>query len=711
MIGRICRCRVTPRWSRSLPVSAGRIGLALALATSAFLQAAEPPAQDAHANLLTALDRGVGQPLSMNFKLIGLDDKPISFRQFIGKKAVVIVFIGTDCPIGNLYMPTLVELAKEYEPRGIQFVLVNSNQSETLDDMRKHAEEYGLNGVPGLLVAKDPGNELADLALAERTNEAILIDATLDFLNKLARIRYRGMIDDQYHYNARRDQPKRTPLKDALEDFLAGREVRVAGTEVQGCLIERGAPKVLVDRQGAMVRTMPEEIRAEFAKARAIEPIAVGPVTYHKDVAPIVQAKCQTCHRPNQVAPFSLLTYEQAKRWKGMIREVVDEGRMPPWHANPNYGAFANDRSLTPLERAILLAWVDQDAPEGNPADSPAPRTFAEGWTIGKPDLIIEMPRTHIVPAGGVVDYVRYPVDFEVKEDLWIQAIEARPGDPAVVHHIILYYVLPGDPAPRYLVGYAPGDLSETFPEGTAKRLPKGSRFFFEMHYTPIGKVRQDKSSVGIVLAKTPPTRETITRPIASRELEQRLISIPPGHPNYPITSAIEFKTDVELIGMMPHMHLRGKDFRYILTDPQGKETILLDVPAYDFAWQNFYWTKQPIPIPAGSRIDCVAHFDNSEDNPYNPDPSASVTWGDQTYEEMMIGFIEYTVPLDIQGSWTQHAKRVTPKLVPGQDPLPEARPSTGAAGLLNRLLGGLNPATTPKTAPTTTPTRSDPGQ
>lgn len=650
------------------------------------------------------IDRGIGQPISTAFQLTDIRGREVNLRQFLGRKALVVVFTGVDCPIGNLYMPTLVAMAKDYADKPVQFILVNSNKSETLEDVRKHAAEYGLDKVgPNLVVTRDRDNQLADLALAERTNEALIVDGTLNF-QRIGRIRYRGAIDDQYHYQARKAEPTRNYLRDAIDDFLADREIRVPATEVEGCLIERGAPKLMMaaEPNGPLVRSAPREIR-EYLDARdAAANVEVGSVNYAEHVAPILQAKCQECHRPEQVAPFSLTTYDDARRWSDMIAEVVRERRMPPWHADPRHGEFANDRSLTTLERATLMAWAEQGAPLGDPTRVPPAREFPRGWTIGEPDMIIRMPRAHVVPAGGVVDYVRYFVEEEFPEDRWVSAIEARPGDRAVVHHIIMYYIPGGERIPRFLVGYAPGDLSSRYPEGVAKRIPKGSRFFFEMHYTPIGQIREDRSEVGLVFAKGPIHREAITRPIESREFERRRIAIPPGADNFPITSAMVFNTEVQLLGMMPHMHVRGKAFEYKVTRPGEERETILSVPAYDFAWQSYYWLKEPMTLPPGTRIDCKAWYDNSAKNLNNPDPTASVTWGDQTYEEMMIGFIDYTVPVEAGSDILGHGVPVTPEGVTpdegeGANANANAAPRRGGAGggglggLLRGIVGGGN--------------------
>jgi hypothetical protein len=327
-----------------------------------------------------------------------------------------------------------------------------------------------------------------------------------------------------------------------------------------------------------------------------------------------------------------------------MIREVVDDRRMPPRHADPRYGQFENDRSLSSRQRATLLAWVDQDAPLGDERAVPAPRAFPDGWTIGTPDLVIELPEPCTVPAQGTVPYQYFRVPSGFTKDRWVQAAEARPGDPSVVHHVLVGIdehkkesKEDEDRLPQsHFVAYAPGDLPVVLPPGTAKRIPAGADFIIQMHYTPVGKVRTDRSAFALIFAKERPSREAHTMGIMQQKFE-----IPPGADNHAVSSSYVFPADGDLYSLFPHMHLRGKSFRYTATFPDGSQEILLSVPAYDFAWQSVYRLAGPRFLPKGTRIDCLAHFDNSARNPVNPDPSQKVTWGEQTFEEMMIGFID----------------------------------------------------------------------
>jgi hypothetical protein len=350
-----------------------------------------------------------------------------------------------------------------------------------------------------------------------------------------------------------------------------------------------------------------------------------------------------------------LLTYEDAVAWSGMIQEVVTERRMPPWLADPKHGRFANDRSLSEPDRKTLLSWIEQGCPKGEAKDAPSPRTFPSGWTIGKPDVVVEMPESFTVPADGGSRGVRYKyfvASTAFEEDRWIQAAEVRPGAREVVHHIIIYVA---DKARMkrntgaegrvdgigngMLAAYAPGDMPLLLQPGEAKKLPKGSVLVFQVHYTPDGVERTDRSSVGLIFAKEPPRSEVRTRGIA-----QQALFILPGAKNHEAQSTTTFRQDVDLLSFLPHMHLRGKDFLYEVVYPDGKRETLMSVPKYDFNWQSNYRLEKPLRLPAGTKIVCTAHFDNSADNPNNPNPKALVTWGDQTWEEMMIGFVDYAV-------------------------------------------------------------------
>jgi len=361
-------------------------------------------------------------------------------------------------------------------------------------------------------------------------------------------------------------------------------------------------------------------------------------VTFSKDVAPILFKSCAGCHRPGEIAPMSLLTYKDARPWAKAIREKVINRQMPPWHADPKHGEWLNDRRISQEAIDTIASWVDNGAKEGDPKDLPPTPQFTSGWRIGKPDETFSVPEQS-VPAEGVVNYQYLTVPTNFKEDHWITAAEIRSTGSEAVHHVIVFIQEPGTTRAdaRLLVGFAPGEDPAMYAPGFARRVPAGSNLVFQIHYTPNGTALKDTTMVGLIYAKAPVKYAVVTRPV----LEARFV-IPAGDPNYEVRSAYTFNEPAHLYSFMPHMHLRGKDFEYRAVFPDGTSKILLSVPSYDFSWQTYYVTKEPIAVPKGTRIECVAHFDNSTNNKYNPDPTKAVRWGDQTWEEMMIGWLSF---------------------------------------------------------------------
>ncbi len=559
---------------------------------------------------LTLLMISLGQPapggapgaVVPSLSLPDIHRRPRSLDGFKDKKAIVVVFIGTECPIANLYVPTLIKLHKEYAPKGVQFLAINSNSQDTFTLVSAHAQE---RAVP-FPVLKDFGHAAADAFGARRTPEAFVLDAGRV-------IRYRGRIDDQYGVGHRRDKPDKHELRDALDELLAGKPVTTPATEASGCLISRDAP------------------RAEAS------------VTYAKHVAPILQARCQECHRPGQIGPFSLLTYEAARSWAATIREVIQEERMPPWHADPRHGAFANDRRLTKAESDTLLAWVAAGCPKGDDKDLPPPKQFPAGWAIGTPDAVFRMAEEFHVPAAGVLDYQQFTVDPGFKEDVWVQAAECRPGNRAVVHHILVYIQLPGRPiyerdgTAHVLSGWAPGDMPTLYPPGTAKRIPAGAKLVFEVHYTPNGTPQTDRSTVGVIFAKQPPER-----PAEMNVLANIRVRIPPRAADHEGQVVYTFRDDALILSFMPHMHLRGVSAKYVATYPDGRTETLLSVPDYDFNWQSVFRFKEPLRVPKGTKLIWIGRWDNSADNPRNPDATKEVRYGLQTWDEMQNGWMDF---------------------------------------------------------------------
>jgi peroxiredoxin len=521
-------------------------------------------------------------------------------------KAVVVLFTGTQCPLANLYLPRLAELHKEFAPQGVSFLAVYANLQ---DDAPKIADHVKKNAIP-FQALRDETQAVADRFGARRTPEAFILDASRT-------VRYHGRIDDQFGIDIRRTKATRDDLAEALREVLAGKTVSVASTPVTGCLIGRGIKKA-----------------------------DAGTITYNGHVAAILQKNCQDCHRPGQIGPMPLLTYEDAYAWGEMIAEVVKDRRMPPWYADPKHGKFSNDRSLPIKDRDLLLTWIEQGMPKGDPKLAPKPRQFVEGWTIGQPDLVVTMPKAFEVPAEmpkGGVPYKYFQVDPQLDGDRWLVRAEAKAGAPEVVHHIIAFLVPPGEtfhpgnPKTSVIAGMAPGEMPLILPPGHARYIPKGSKFVFQMHYTPSGKAQQDRSSIGLIFSKEAPKYVVVTRPVFNQKF-----LIPPNSANYEVKSSYVFKDDGYVVGMMPHMHLRGKDFTIRASYPDGNAETLLSIPRFNFNWQSVYRPEPTLRMPNGTRIECVAHFDNSANNPNNPDPTRAVFWGDQTWEEMMIGWIDF---------------------------------------------------------------------
>lgn len=592
-------------------------------------------------------------------------------------KAVVVVFMGTECPVSNAYAPKLADLMKKYADQGVVFIGINSNEQDEAEAVARHAKSYQLP----YPVLKDDGFKLAEKFSVVRIPEAFVLDGQRF-------VRYRGRIDDQFTPIAKRDKATSREMLDAVDAVLAGREVKTASTTPAGCLL-----------------------------GRSKSPVAAKPgeaVSYTKHVAPIIQHHCQGCHRAGEVGPFKLMNYKDAAAWADNIKEVVTEGRMPPWHADPKVGHFANDRRLSDAEKTTLLAWIDQGCNKGNPQDEPPAKSYVTGWAIGQPDVVLKMTKTISIPAsagplGMPYQYVHVGEIF--KEDTWVQAAEARPDNHALVHHIIAYVIPPkdyvdpdvmtftpekirelqrqqaaagnannkkdgaaagaGNRSGRggggglanlaraflpntgaelqkrtptldgigqgLLIAYAPGDQPMVLPPGQAKKIPKGSQIVLQMHYTPNGKAGTDCSSIGLIYAKEPPRHEVRTRSVANPRFE-----IPPGEANYEVKAVKAFEKDAVITTFLPHMHYRGKSFLYELVYPDGKREPILNVPKYDFNWQTTYELAKPIKVPAGTKIECTAFYDNSKNNPFNPNPKSTVYWGEQTWEEMMIGFIDY---------------------------------------------------------------------
>ncbi|HKY05067.1 MAG TPA: DUF3471 domain-containing protein [Blastocatellia bacterium] len=426
------------------------------------------------------------------------------------------------------------------------------------------------------------------------------------------------------------------------------------------------------------------------------------PVTFSKDVAPILFKNCASCHRPNDIAPMSLMSYKESRPWARSIKEKVVTREMPPWHADPSHGEFANDSRLTQDEINTVVAWVDQGAKEGDPKDLPPAPAADDGWELGKPDLVLSMPEPYKVEASGPDDYIYFRIPTGFKEDRWIQAAEFKPGNKRVVHHAVVFIETPdmldaartlakrrgkapgahgevasvfeadeggifekvgttkrvkadvrvvddacgappghgggGAGGNELLCVYAPGRNADVWPTGTAKRVPAGSNIIFQMHYSKT----TGKPETDQTILGLYFAKEPVQKMISTVLVTNFLFKIPAGADNHLVTACQTFNRDVELVNYMPHMHVRGKDMRYEIEYPDGRRETLLDVPRYDFNWQTLYKLKRPLPVPKGSKIIVTAHFDNSARNKMNPDATKAVRFGEPTDYEMMVGFVDF---------------------------------------------------------------------
>ena len=531
-------------------------------------------------------------------------------------RIVVFAMTSTSCPLSKKYLPTLVDLVKTSE-EGVGWVLVNPVATDKPADMQAAAERFDGKAI----FVHDQEGQLASRLGALSTTDVIVLDASRTIV-------YHGAIDDQYGFGYSIEAPRYHYLKDALAAIQMGKQPVVAATEAPGCTLET-----------PVAGAFPTEI------------------TYHNRISRIVQQHCIDCHREGGVAPFALDTYDDLVAHAGMVKQVVERGLMPPWFAaetKPENGKgevhspWANDRSLATAEKNDLLNWLAGGKPEGDLRDAPQPKKFEEGWLIGEPDVVFEFPNPVPIPASGVMPYQYVVVETNLAEDKWVQAIEVQPGDRSVVHHALIF-VHTGDEevseetagdGVNYWAIYVPGNSTQVYPEGFAKQIPKGAKLVFQMHYTPVGTATTDQTRIGLIWAKEPPDHEVRVAGIINTR-----ISIPPGADNHREEASLRLPMDATITGFLPHMHLRGKACRYEVTRADGETTTLLDIPRYDFNWQLLYRYLDPLLLKAGDTLHFTAWFDNSEKNPANPDPTKTVTWGEQTFDEMHLGYVEYYVP------------------------------------------------------------------
>ncbi len=534
-------------------------------------------------------------------RAISLDDSAVH----------VVCFLGTECPLARLYGPRLQRMADRYAGRGVVILGVNSNVQDSPAEIDAYAKKYAIE----FSMVKDADQSIADALGATRTPEVFVVDAG-------GKIVYQGRIDDQYEPGVSRARPTQNDLNDAIESLLSGHPIPEPKTTSVGCLITRTAKRSTNESPSA-------------------------PVTFNADIASILNEHCVECHRGGEIAPMALTDYDEVVGWGQMILEVIDQKRMPPWHADPDIGHFVGERRMPQEARDKIATWLDSGMPQGDDGGLlPLPR-WTSGWQFDtEPDFEIAMrDRPFTVPAEGVVEYQYFVVDPKWTEDRWIRAAQVIPGNASVVHHAIVF-VRPPDGKGYHGIGwmaaYVPGQRAVALPEGHARLVPAGSKLVFQMHYTPNGREADDITRVGVWdIAADDVSHEVFTQLAIDHEFE-----IPPGVKDHVVEMTVDsFPPNSRMLGITPHMHLRGKSFWLQANRPGGQVKPLLSVPHYDFNWQHWYEFTTPIDLSDVESLQMSVSFDNSARNPFNPDPNDFVSWGDQTWEEMAIAFFDVAIP------------------------------------------------------------------
>ncbi len=528
---------------------------------------------------------------------------PRTLADFGERKAYVLMFTTLDCPLVQRYLPKFVELDAAYRDKGVQFLSVNVGPG---DDVREVAYQ-GMRVDAQFPMAKDFDGQVVRAVGATRAAEVVVLDAD-------RKLRYRGRVDDQFRLGGERPNATRDDLKSAIDDVLAGRDVAVAETAIDGCLINYPKPR---ERK--------------------------TPVTFAEHVAPLLQKHCQDCHHAGATeAPFALVSYEDAADHASMIAEVVNEQRMPPWFGSREYGHFSNHRGMSADERAVVEDWVRGDCLKGDLAKAPSPRVFPETkWKIGEPDVVIKTP-VQKIPATGYIPY-RYIMltSHLFTKDTWVQGVQILPQNSKVMHHCNMFYMKVGEKPSEdnFITGQVPGGDAMVLDDHVGFMIPAGSVLGLQIHYVTLGEEATDQISVGLRYA-----REVIDKQLRLTQVTNLSFVIPPGAPHYKVEAVRELKHDVTGYGLFSHMHLRGEDMTFRAEYPDGRKETLLVVPNYSFDWQQAYrWERGKQKFPKGTKLEVVAHYDNSPFNPFNPDPKKAVKEGQQTFQEMMYGFVFYT--------------------------------------------------------------------
>ena len=533
---------------------------------------------------------------------------------------VVFAFLATECPVAQRYTTRLKRMHTEFNGQNTAFVAVYANENDSLDKVKAYAAKAEFP----FPTVKDATGSLARVLGATMTPQVVLLGADRT-------IRYRGPIDD----NRYETRVKHRYLQDALLATHAQTPVAITETPAFGCTLH-----------------LPE-------------PAFTGEVTYSEHIAPILQNNCQSCHRQGEVAPFALNDYNDAKVWATEIAEYTQARLMPPWKPAPGYGDFKHQRQLTDTQIQMIAYWAANGTPAGDLNNVPDPPEFPEGWALGDPDWIVEMPVEYEIEPEGEDEYRQFIIPTHFDQDMYVQAVDVQPGNRKTVHHVIAYLDTRGearkldaqDPKPGYVTegtgpgfrsagtigGWAPGMMPTVLPDGVGYLLPKGADIVLQMHYYRTGHTERDQSRLGLYFSKTPETAK-----LRISEAINTDFVIPPGEGYHKVAATEEFEQDVYLLATMPHMHLLGRDMQLIATTPTGDTHDLIWIKDWDFNWQDIYHYQQPLFLPAGTKVDLTAHFDNSPENPANPnDPPIPVGWGEKTTDEMCIGFLYYVKAAD----------------------------------------------------------------
>ncbi len=555
------------------------------------------------------------EPLGLNLVLEDTTGQKHALGELKDAKAVVFFFTAVECPNANRYLTRMNDLHKTYADKGVKCFAVYSNALETVPEITKHSQDAAYR-FPALL---DANQKAADALQAKITPSVVLLDAS-------GKVRYRGLIDD--HKNEQ--LVKNRHLRAALDAVLGGKEVEVKSTEPVGCAIQR---RVKENRD--------------------------SPVTFADQVAPLLHKHCVSCHRPGQLAPFSLMTHEQARRWAESIKTYTESKAMPPWKP-VNRGMFHGERGLSKEEIEVLAKWADAGAPLGDKAKVPAPPKFSNDWALGKPDLILAAEE-YQVEAEGSDDYRCFILDPKLDEDKFVQAVEFRPGNARIVHHVMTYIDVfgfakdrsgndgkPGFPSrgtgPGFfpagdLGGWGPGMQPVALPAGTARFLPKKAKIVMEVHYHKNGRREKDMTMIGLYFAKEP-----VKKRLRSQVVLDLAFRIPPGAKRHEVKAEWNVKEDLHAVAIIPHMHLIGREILVTATLPDGAKQTMVHIKDWDFNWQEWYTFQKPFALPAGAKVELTGWFDNSAENPNNPNnPPKLMRFGENTTDEMCVAYIAYT--------------------------------------------------------------------